>query len=166
MCLYPQAQKYPREKNVLTPSFCMLLSKTLKLDFLKNKEIFFLVSQVLSFRLKDQTSKNVVDTAFDNILRSTYPLLTFIQYLPYSVAELASVLSQLKQDSLPLFCDAWVFFILVEIIFQKHEELKSIVQMMGSFILVKAVKYCLGNFLKGKIEIFLKIPWLRKKSLV
>ena len=47
------------------------MSKVLNFDFLKNeksvwseKKTFSLVSQMLSFRLKKQSSKNVVDTAF------------------------------------------------------------------------------------------------------
>ena len=59
------------------------ISKILKFDFLGNeksfwseiKKTFFLFPQVVSFRLKKQTSKNVVDTTFKalkTIQTSTY----------------------------------------------------------------------------------------------
>ena len=56
----------------------------LKFDFFHNETSFwikiktiFLISQVLSFRLKKQTSKNVADTTF-NILEKLVDILHFI----------------------------------------------------------------------------------------
>ena len=60
------------------------ISKTLKVDYLKNEksfwgEAFFLVSQVLSFRHTKQTSKNVAGTTFNftPVLQSN---ITFWRY--------------------------------------------------------------------------------------
>ena len=82
----------------------------------------------------------------------------FIPYVSYPVTEFAtvyttlhtfqSVLRQLNQESLPLFCDEGVFRIIAEITLQRPEEFKNIVPMMGSFHFAKAGEHRLGELLK------------------
>ena len=53
----------------------------MKRAFKVKEKTFFLVSQVLSFRHKKQTSKNVAETTFKKAFDTTICKITFIYWL-------------------------------------------------------------------------------------
>ena len=122
-----------------------------KNDFESNIDIKnFILNYIRSL---SQSEENPIPTwagCKSLISSSNLPIMhvTFIPYLPYSVTKFAtvytplrnfqSVLHQLNQEPLPLFCDERVFCIVADITLQRSEEFKNIVPMMGSFHFAKA----------------------------
>ena len=82
------------------------ISKTLKVDYLKNEKVFFLISQVLSFRHTKQTSKNVAGTTFNNIHQWNSFLITYLSFLISQNFTKRSYLFCFLEDQI-LFCYFW-----------------------------------------------------------
>ena len=83
----------------------------------------------------------------------------FLPYLPHPVTDHATVytalrnfitlLSQLKQESLPVFCDEGVYRIVAEITLQNQVEFQKLVPLLGGFHMAKAAEHCIGKLVKG-----------------
>ena len=83
----------------------------------------------------------------------------FLPYLSYPVTKhetvytamhnFLSVLAQLEQKCLPVFCDEGVFCIVSDIVLKHPKEFENLVPLMGGFHMAKATMHCLGKFLKG-----------------
>ena len=92
---------------------------------------------------------------------SEVPLMNieFLPYIPHPVTDYStvytalhnfqSVLVQLDQESLPVFCDEGVFRITVDIYFQCPDEFKNLIPMLGGFHMEKAFEHCIGKYMKG-----------------
>ena len=59
------------------------------------------------------------------------------------------LLSQLKQKSLPIFCDEGVFRLVHKIYSKRPEDFKDLVLMLGGFHTAKRVQRCIGKYIKG-----------------
>lgn len=83
----------------------------------------------------------------------------FLPILPFPVTQYSTVytamcnfktiLSQLEQKSLPLFCDEGVYHITRHILLVRKKEFENIVVMLGGFHMIKVVLACVGKYLKG-----------------
>ena len=91
--------------------------------------------------------------------RVTLMHVGFLPYIPHPVTDYStictalhnfqSVLAQLHQQSLPISCDEGVFRIVVDIYFQRPDEYKNLIPMLGGFHMGKAVEHCIRKFMKG-----------------
>ena len=59
------------------------------------------------------------------------------------------LLNQLKQKSLPIFCDEGVLRLVLHIYLKCPEEFKNLVPMFGGFHTAKSVQRCIGKYIKG-----------------
>ena len=59
------------------------------------------------------------------------------------------LLNQLKQKSLPIFCDECDFRLVLNIYLKRPEEFKNLVRMLGGFHTTKFVQRCIGRNIKG-----------------
>ena len=59
------------------------------------------------------------------------------------------LLNQLKQKSLPIFCDEGDFRLVLRIYLKRQEEFKNLVLMLGGFHTAKCVQRCIGKNIKG-----------------
>ena len=85
--------------------------------------------------------------------------IAFLPVLPYPVTMYATVYSamrnfvdvcsQLLQTEIPMYCDEGVYCIVREIQFMRPEEFVSLVPVLGTFHMVKAVLKCIGKYLSG-----------------
>ena len=76
----------------------------------------------------------------------------FLPYLPYPVTKhetvytamhnFLSVLAQLEQKCLPVFCDEGVFRIVSDIVLKHPKEFENLVPMIGGFHMAKAAMQC------------------------
>ena len=83
----------------------------------------------------------------------------FLPYIPRPVTDYSTVytamhnfmsmLTQLDQPSVPLFCDEGVYRIIADIYLQRKEVFKNLVPMLGGFHMGKAVKHCIGKIMRG-----------------
>ena len=58
------------------------------------------------------------------------------------------LLNQLKQKSLPIFCDELVFRLVHNICLKRPEEFKDLVPNLGGFHTAKCVQRCIGKYMK------------------
>ena len=58
------------------------------------------------------------------------------------------VANQPDQEALPLFCDEWIFRIVLDIYLQKKNEFPNIIPMLGGFHTAKCVEHCIGKYIQ------------------
>ena len=83
----------------------------------------------------------------------------FLPVLPYPITEYSSVytlmknfqcvVSQLKQNEIPVFCYEGVYHIAKEIQLIRQDEFSNVVLMLGSFHMIRVVLGCIGKYLAG-----------------
>ena len=60
-----------------------------------------------------------------------------------------TLLNQLKQRSLPIFCNKVVFRLVLEVYLKNPEEFKNLMPMLGGFHITKCVQRCISKYIKG-----------------
>ena len=59
------------------------------------------------------------------------------------------LLNQLKQRSLPIFCNKVFFRLVLEVYLKRPEEFKNLMPMLGGFHIAKCVQRCISKCIKG-----------------
>lgn len=64
-----------------------------------------------------------------------------------------SVVKQLEQKHLPLFCDEFVYSTLLDIYLKTPDEFQKFIHIMRSLLMTKCVQHCIGKYIKrSRIE--------------
>ena len=153
------------KKELILPTSFSVPHDTLVLPNIaqENDTLNFVLSCIRSNKLLSHDCNPIPTWAGCRSLLSTASLplwqVGFIPYLPYPVTKhetvytalhnFLSVLSQLEQKCLPVFCDEGVYCIVIDIVLKHSEEFKQLVPMMGGFHMAKAAMHCIGKYLKG-----------------
>ena len=85
--------------------------------------------------------------------------VAFLLFLPHFANKVATVctamqnyvklLNQLKQKSLPIFCDEGVFRPVLNIYLKCPEDFKNLVPMLGGFHTTQCAQRCKGKYING-----------------
>ena len=91
------------------------------------------------------------------LLSNTFVIRMHLGFLPFLAStvtvfycfqnyeKFTRLVGQLKQDALPLFCNESVFRIAVGIFFQKQDQFRNVIPMLGCFYSAKCLQHRIGN---------------------
>ena len=152
------------KKELVLPTSFSVTKETLVLPNVAqtNDTLNFVLSCIRTDKLLNHDDISVPTWVGCRSLLSTKSLplwqVGFMPYLPYPVTKhetvyttlhnFLSILAQLDQKCLPVFCDEGVYCVVADIVLKHSEEFKNLVPMMGGFHMAKAAMHCIGKYLK------------------
>ena len=124
----------------------------------KNKEFIINIIKSNFTRI----NMNVPTWAAMRSLMNEKPLsLTQVGFLPFAPAPMTdcatvytamknflNVVNQLKQQTLPLFCDEGVFRAVIHIYLNHNEEFQNLLPMLGAFHMPKIAQHSVGKYIR------------------